>query len=287
MPGRMMQFTRAGRRRAYPCMPMSTTDLHLLQFTDLHLLGDAGGKLRGVATLPALRAVLAHARAKLAWPVDAILATGDLVQDDPRGYAAFRHVFEQLHTPVYCLPGNHDDVEAMARELREQPFVVGGAVDRGCWRIVLLDTSVPGRASGHLGPGALAGLESALGTADDRHVLVCMHHHPVPMGSAWLDRLSLDNAEQFFRVIDGHSNVRAILWGHVHQQYEGLRRGVRLLGTPATCTQFLPRAAEFALDTRPGAYRTLDLRPDGSLLTEVVWVPACAAGSQSSVSSAA
>ena len=266
---------------------MSITDLHLLQFTDLHLFGDERGSLRGVATLPALRAALAHARANAPWPADAILATGDLVQDDPGGYASFRRVFGDLDTPVYCLPGNHDDAEAMARQLREQPFIVGGAVDLGAWRIVLLDTSTPGKASGHLGPGALAALESALGTADGRHVLVCMHHHPVPMGSAWLDRLSLDNAAQFFRVTDGHDNVRAILWGHVHQPYEGERRGVRLLGTPSTCAQFQPHARDFSIDDRPPGYRRLTLRADGGVDTQVIWVEECAHSSQRSVSSAA
>ncbi|MGH8327024.1 MAG: 3',5'-cyclic-AMP phosphodiesterase, partial [Steroidobacteraceae bacterium] len=44
------------------------------------------------------------------------------------------------------------------------------------------------------------------------------------------------------------------------------------LATPSTCTQFLPRSAEFALDRLPPAYRTLELCADGSIVTDVVWV---------------
>jgi Icc protein len=61
-------------------------------------------------------------------------------------------------------------------------------------------------------------------------------------------------------------------WGHVHQSFDRRRHGVRLLGTPSTCAQFLPLSNEFAVDARPPAYRRLILRCDGTIETEVVWV---------------
>ena len=260
--------------------------VRLTHFTDPHLYGDENESLRGVATLPALTAALAHARAR-DWPPDALLVTGDLVQDDPAGYPHFRRVFGALGLPVMCLPGNHDGPQAMQRELAGEPFVLGGFVDLGRWRIVLLDSCLPGSASGALSAPALAGLEVALTSAGKRHCMVCLHHHPVPMASRWLDRVGLTNAAEFLRVIDGHRNVRAIVWGHVHQNYDALRQGVRLLATPSTCAQFLPNVDEFAVDRRPPAYRTLELRADGSLLTEVVWVEQHAGGSSRSACSAA
>ena len=88
-------------------------------------------------------------------------------------------------------------------------------------------------------------------------------------------------------LIDQHRNVRAIVWGHVHQAYDALRKGVRLLATPSTCAQFLPSSDDFAVDPQPPAYRTLELRADGSLLTEVVWVEQHRGGSSRSACSAA
>jgi len=154
---------------------------------------------------------------------------------------------------------------------------------------VLLDSSLPNSARGRLSKQTLATLDSSLSSADGKHTLVCLHHHPVPMSSRWLDQVGLENSAEFFDVIDRHKNVRAIVWGHVHQAYDGLRKNVRLLATPSTCAQFLPRADEFAVDARPPAYRTLQLQPDGTLVTEVVWVDSSAAGSSSpsSVCSAA
>jgi 3',5'-cyclic-AMP phosphodiesterase len=260
--------------------------LHLIQFTDPHLYGDEAGTLRGVATYPALTRAIERARER-DWPVDGVLVTGDLVHDDPAGYASFRRALGGLAKPVYCLPGNHDVPDAMRRELGGAPFVLGGTVDLGGWRIVLLDSTIPGRAGGRLSEPVLAELSAALAGATGRHALVCLHHHPVPVSSTWLDRVGLANSDEFFRVIDAHRNVRAVLWGHVHQCFEGLRRRVHLLGTPSTCTQFLPRSDEFAVDPRPPAYRTLELRPDGTLRTEVVWVQEANPRHSSSVCSAA
>jgi len=121
--------------------------LRLTQFTDPHLYGSENESLRGVPTLPALRAALAHARAR-EWPPHALLVTGDLVQDDPGGYAHFRSVFGGMGLPVLCLPGNHDEPEAMRRELSGEPFVLADFFDLGRWRIVLLDSCIPGAASG-------------------------------------------------------------------------------------------------------------------------------------------
>jgi Icc protein len=260
--------------------------VRIIQFTDPHLSGDDSESLRGVTTLPALHAALAQARAR-DWPPDALLVTGDLVHDDPEGYRHFRRVTGGLGVPVLCLPGNHDEPEAMQRELAGKPFVLGGFEDIGRWRIVLLDSCLPGSARGALSAQELAALEEALSSAGTRHCMVCLHHHPVPMASRWLDRVGLTNAAEFLHVIDRHSNVRAIVWGHVHQSYEELRKGVRLLATPSTCAQFLPNSNNFAVDDRPPAYRTFELRADGSLLTEVVWVKEHCSGSSVSACSAA
>jgi 3',5'-cyclic-AMP phosphodiesterase len=102
--------------------------------------------------------------------------------------------------------------------------------------------------------------------------MICVHHHPVSMGSRWLDAVGIDNAEALFEVLDAHAQVRAIVWGHVHQCFDARRRGVRLLATPSTSAQFLPQADNFAVDARPPAYRRLTLHEDGTLDTEVTWL---------------
>lgn len=247
-------------------------DIRLLQFSDPHLFAHADGVMRGVATRAALQTVLRHARAHH-WNSDALLLTGDLVNDDPGGYAAIRELFGNLGKPVWCTPGNHDDPHTMGRELGADPFYIGGFHDLGAWRVIVLDSCVPGRAHGHLRATELSRLDAALAGAGDRHVLIAMHHHPVPMASRWIDSVGLKNSDEFFALTDRYAQLRVIVWGHVHQSFDSRRKGVRLLAVPSTCAQFLPHADDFALDASPPGYRRLTLRRDGTIETEVLRAP--------------
>lgn len=244
--------------------------MQILQITDPHLYGNAGGSLRGVETDSSLRSVLENACAD-GTDYEAILATGDLVQDDPSGYLRFKSILAPLRKPVLCIPGNHDEPAAMRASLDGEPFQYCGARTIGAWQFVMLDSFDPGHVGGRLAPQELARLDAVL-AASNAHALVCLHHHPIPMGSRWLDGIGLANAAEFWRVIDAHAHVRAILWGHVHQAYDAERNGVRLLGTPSTCAQFLPHSEKFMLDSRPPAYRALALHDDGRVSTELHWV---------------
>ncbi len=245
-------------------------DVRLLQLTDSHLFASPHGRLRGVETLFSLQRVLSHASARKL-NVDAVVCTGDIVNDEPDGYAHFARVLSALGKPVYCIPGNHDDPARLRSALAAPPFQVGGHVDLGAWRIILVDSCVPGQAGGRISKPELQALDAAL-TDNRRYAMVCVHHHPVAMASRWLDAVGIENADEFFAVLDAHPQVRAISWGHVHQSFDARRHGVRLLATPSTCAQFLPLSDAFAVDARPPGYRRLTLHPDGTLETEVVWV---------------
>lgn len=247
--------------------------LTILQISDTHLHAAADSRMRGVTTYATLLAVLEQAQRDPRWPVDAILATGDIVQDESRaGYERFRAVLEPLDVPVYSIPGNHDDPKLMGEMLTSGAFQLGGELRRGPWSIVLLSTFLAGEDAGGLGPARLQGLRQALAAHAGQHVLVAMHHHPLPMGSAWLDGVALRDATAFWSVIDAHPNVRAVVCGHVHQAGDRTRNNVRFLSTPSTCAQFLPSSEFFALDDRPPGMRWLELYDDGRIETEVSWV---------------
>jgi len=260
---------------------VSRAPTRIVQFTDLHLYGAADGRLRGVATLPALEAALATARAREA-PWTALLLTGDLVQDDPAGYQHVRRLFGGSAVPVYCIPGNHDEQGPLRAALAAAPFQVCGTAEHGEWLLVMLDSYQHGMAAGRLAASELARLDAALAARPDRHALVCLHHHPIAAGSRWLDTVGLENSAALFEVLDRHRNVRVLLWGHVHQCYDGERRGVRLLATPSTCAQFKPGSDNFAVDQRPPGYRWLELHDDGRVESAVVWVESAAAAAGTS-----
>ncbi len=246
--------------------------LQVIQITDTHLRARRGETLRGVDTDATLRAVLAAIAAE-GLP-DLFLVTGDLAEDPTaEAYGRLRDLLGNTGVPAWCLPGNHDDPELARAELNRDGLATPRARRVNGWLLILLDSSVPGEIGGELGAAELAALANTLASYPDEPALVCLHHPPVALGSRWIDALGLADAGPFFGVIDENPQVKAILWGHAHQAWEGRWEDAALLGTPSTCIQFLPGADQFTVDEdKPPGWRRLALHPDGRVETEVRWL---------------
>lgn len=251
---------------------MMAEPLRILHLTDPHLHAHRDAMMRGLNTYETFVAVVERVAAGRRKP-DAVIATGDLVQDETRqGYERFREVIASLEVPVHCVPGNHDSPRIMAEVLSKPPFHFCGSGAYGNWRLILLNSTVRWDDGGRLEPSQLKILESTLANHPDAHVLIGLHHHPLPTGSRWLDGLGLRNSDEFLTIIDRYDNVRGVAWGHVHQAAETMRNDVLMISTPSTGSQFLPDSDVFMMDSRPPGYRWIDLHPDGSIATEVVWL---------------
>lgn len=240
----------------------------LVQLTDSHLFAEAGGKLLGMDTAASLQRVVDLVLAEQP-KVDLVLATGDLSQDGSlESYERFRALSERIDAPARWCPGNHDELEMMRQAANGSDLMLP-VLDIGTWRVVMLDTLVPGSVYGMLRDDQLALLQQTLSLAPERPHLVCLHHHPVSIGSRWMDSIGLRNREALFEVLDRFSCVKALLWGHIHQEFDDQRRDVRLLATPSTGVQFAPGSEEFQVDTLAPGYRWLRLHADGELETGV------------------
>lgn len=243
--------------------------INVLQITDTHLFAASDGCLLGLNTEQSLEAVMAEIRARRL-PADMILATGDLVHEGTP--AAYRRIFSHLESfqlPVYCLPGNHDEAGTLQQSLKCGLLHYTAHTHKGNWNFIFLDSTVAGSDGGHLGTAALQTLEQQLSADPESHTLVCLHHQPVLMGSRWIDTMAVDNADEFFSIIDRHDQVRGILWGHVHQDFDQMRNHVRLMASPSTCIQFLPGSDGFSVDNEAPGYRWLSLHEDGRIETGV------------------
>lgn len=243
--------------------------LRVLQITDTHLFGNAAGRLVGMNTEDSSLEVLDKVLSSC-WPVDLVLATGDIVHDGTElAYRRFKERFERLGVRTLVIPGNHDKPEMLRRVMRGGLVTADSHLVMGRWQFVMLDSTVPGWDGGRLSDEQLQLLDRQLGERPDLHALVCLHHHPVSVSCAWIDPIGLANADEFFAVIDRHPQVRGIVWGHIHQDFAAQRAGVQLLASPSTCIQFKPRQREFALDDVPPGFRWLVLYPDGRIVTAV------------------
>jgi len=249
--------------------------LRVVQLTDTHLCRERGGTLLGMDTDHSLQVVLELASAELP-RVDLVLGTGDLADGGaPQAYERLQKAFSQLSERQFWLPGNHD-LRASMEAIADAPQRMAKELQVGNWQILMLDSQVEGAVGGELGEEELTLLDSSLARArqESLYSLVCLHHQPVEIGCTWLDEQMVQDAKQFFEIIDQYDSVRAVLWGHVHQELDRRRGNVRLLASPSTCVQFAPGSRDFLADQTTPGYRWLDLYADGRLETGVSRVSA-------------
>lgn len=251
-----------------PSIPPGSAPVYLVQLTDSHLFADAQGTLLGMNTRDSLQRVIDLVREEQP-RIDLLLATGDLSQDGTeQSYACFRDFTASLGAPARWLAGNHDEPLPM-EQAAQGTELLNPQVDIGNWRILMLNSAVPGAVPGVLDEGQLERLEASLKNEPQRHHLICFHHQPVSIDCAWMAPIGLRNADALFDLLKGYPQVRALLWGHIHQEWDQLRDGVRLLASPSTCIQFEPGSEDFKVGDQAPGYRWLRLQPDGSIDTGV------------------
>ena len=239
--------------------------LWVLQLSDTHLYADQGGTLAGVNTHDTMCLTLDMALHTLPRKPDLLIATGDLVHDaSAAGYDRLARSLLELEIPVYYLPGNHDNPKLMADRMTAMGVPGNRLVEAEHWRILLLDSTVAGREGGHLATGEFAWLEQQIG-ADDKHLLLCLHHQPIPVGSRWIDTMAVDNGPELVSLVNNHPQVKGVTWGHVHQVFEQFERGAYWLSAPSTCIQFAPGSDGFALDPVPPGCLVLALGANGEI----------------------
>ncbi|OOY34098.1 3',5'-cyclic-AMP phosphodiesterase [Solemya velum gill symbiont] len=248
--------------------------MQLIQITDMHMHREPGEIRQScVNTDDSLAAVLASIKNRGQIPA-LIAATGDLAQDPhPEIYNRFGQMVSLLDAPVVTLPGNHDDRAMMSASFSDGSVSCCGELQLGEWQLVFLDTSVPGEVHGSLGQEQLDNLIETISSTSASHILIFMHHHPYPVGTVWLDDIGLENSDLFWDAVGTSARVRGVVCGHIHQQLDCIHKGIRMLGTPSTCVQFVPFSEESDFDDRPPGYRVIELNDDGSIDTRVEWVP--------------
>lgn len=252
-------------------MKTSTDEtLHVIQLSDTHLMDSPSQTLGGVNTQETLTAVIADILLRKINP-DMILITGDLSQNGAK--ASYQRLAKTLaHVPckVYYIPGNHDDTDEMNQWLYSKNSCPQNVILGKYWQIILLDSTAPGLEDGFLAEVDFTHLEYALQKKPKHFTIIAIHHPPLPVGAHYMDEIRLINSEVFLTKIKYYPQIKAVLFGHVHQIFEAQIADVQFLSAPSTAIQFLPNSKKFAIDhsLTPG-YRWLELKKDGSLLTGI------------------
>ena len=248
--------------------------LRIVHLSDAHLLADGALHQGVVDTTEALDRVLAEA-ARVEG-VRLLVGSGDLSDDGTR--ASYRHLRERTGAwaraagaEVLLVPGNHDVREGFAEVLGGDPARPLDLVrDVDGWRVIGLDTSVPGAGYGLLRPEQLAWLRDELATPAERGTVLVLHHPPIAAPTTLHESLALQDPEALAAVLEG-SDVRVVLAGHYHHHIVGHLAGVPVVVAPgvANDTDVLATVGtERAV--RGSGFAVVEVAADGSVRSTVV-----------------
>lgn len=212
----------------------------IAQITDVHLgfdpiNPDEFNRRRLDATLKVLRGLDPRP--------DLLLVTGDIANDgdDSVSYARWAEAIAGLPFPVCPAMGNHD---SRAPFLRQFPGTgtadgfVQYTVEEHALRILVLDTLEVGRHGGGFCARREAWLRARLDEAPARPTLIALHHPPIATGIPWLtEDPGAPWVERLRGVIEGRSNIVAMVAGHVHRPIVTGWAGTTLIVCPSTAPQ--------------------------------------------------
>lgn len=245
--------------------------MQLVHITDTHLFATVDGKLMGVPTHASLTCVLDDVRFKLTSD-SKLLFTGDLSQDESdSSYYQLASLVRPLEREALFLPGNHDEAAfvqdiLVAESERFHGFTEPWQLNEH-WVLIPVDSTIPGKVGGHIDKAALLKLKTQIEDHRDKNIIVAVHHHPLPMQSQWLDNIAIDNSDDFWAILAYRDEVKCVVFGHVHQEYDQVHQGIRVIASPSTCVQFTPQSEEFIASSESPGYRLFELNDDGSFKT--------------------
>ncbi|MGB8862190.1 MAG: metallophosphoesterase [Ilumatobacteraceae bacterium] len=185
---------------------------------------------------------------------DALLLTGDLTDDgSPAAYRRIRAIVDALGVPVLATPGNHDDPAALA-----MTFPAPGEMVLGGWRVLLVDTMLPGRNDGRVNVDTLI---ERLGHDEGQPTIVAMHHPPITTSThEWFQ---LDGAEALVAALGRRNDVKVVLSGHLHQAFNVVLGRVSYIGCSSSWYSIAHRGDEYSLDQGHVGALVLRLHDDG------------------------
>lgn len=202
----------------------------IAQITDIHIGFDRGNP--DEHNMQRLKAVL---RRLIDGPnrPDLMVMSGDLTEfGDRESYERLAEAVSICPFPVLPMTGNHDLREPLLAafpQTRSEDGFVHYGVDCGDFRLLLLDTLEDGRHGGGFCETRARWLDAQLSAEPEKPVVIAMHHPPFEAGISWLDSSAREPwIRNFTAALAGHSQVRAIVSGHLHRNIHTLWNGVSL-----------------------------------------------------------
>ncbi len=237
---------------------------HIVQLSDLHI--KTPGKLAygKVDTALALKQA-AQAVLQLRQTPDAIVITGDLTDfGKVQEYEHLKELLAPLKLPLYLLPGNHDDVQAMQLVFNDHSYLQSHhcyyAIQIGPLQLLSINTVVPLQSYGAIGTQQLNWIENQLSHTASQPTIIAMHHPPFKTLIGHMDAVGLrEGGPELEVIIARNPQVQRIICGHLHRSISTRFGGTIASTAPAPCHHV-------SLDISSHAVSQFELEPPGFAL---------------------
>jgi len=221
----------------------------LWQITDCHLLGQRDAVYQRVQPYQHLARILAALRPQ-AVP---LIFTGDLTEDHSiASYQLLQQLLADWPAPVFLLPGNHDERQALEQLSAQTPFMQTRRISAAGWQLWLLDSKGETPA-GAFPSERLTQLRRWQAQSQDVPVFWFCHHHLLPIGS-FIDRFDQQDKSGLLALL-AQPQMRGLAHGHCHHAYALHQADFVQVGCPASSVQFLQTPDWQTLDAGPQACR--------------------------------
>jgi 3',5'-cyclic AMP phosphodiesterase CpdA len=239
------------------------TDLHLVQENEL-LWG-----LKPIETLDACLADIAKHHSDAAF----VAITGDLAErGEVAAYELLKQRLSKLDLPVLLMLGNHDDRTNFKAVFSDAPLDHGGFVqqvreEHGGVFLFLDTLKGPPSSAGLYTPERRQWLTQQLDKAAGRPAYLFMHHPPFAIAHELMDKIMLDDPEEFAALLQGH-DIRHIFFGHGHRAVSGVWRGISFSALPSLNHQLplVGGSVETVYSHEPPAYAVVHVTGEGIIV---------------------
>ncbi len=202
--------------------------LKFLVISDLHLVGE-GETSMTLDTAARLDSCVATINARYG-DADFVVVAGDLADlGEEAAYVRLQAALGRLTIPAHVTLGNHDDRPTFLRvfgaDKADETGNINHVIDAKGYRVIVLDSSEPGRVDGVLEPVQIDWLTARLAEAADRPVIVVLHHNANALHIA-ADNIKLIDDAPFLAALKTHPDVRQVIAGHVHLTSTAIYHGI-------------------------------------------------------------
>jgi len=198
--------------------------------------------------------------------IDLLVVTGDLGEE--RLFGELKNLLAAAGVPWHIIPGNHDRLKDLARGGLIDPDRIKGGEYYYSEEIRGLPFYFMDSRSEILGTAQLQWLRGKMASADEREILLFIHHPVLDCGTAMDQRMALKGREELSALLRESGRNVHLFCGHYHFNDIKEKGKIRQYVTPSNIMQIRGDEGNISIDTFDFGFRLIHIGEN--VQTEVI-----------------